>query len=182
MLVCRAESFATRTTYEPDMALLVFALALLGALFLVPLGLPGLWLMIAAAFGYNWLVAAGSIGWVAIGSALALAAVAEVLEFTLSATYTKRYGGSRRAGWGAIVGGILGALVGVPVPILGSVIGAFAGAFIGALVLEYTRTDATRESATRVATGALIGRAAAAATKTGLGCAIGAILFIAAWR
>jgi uncharacterized protein YqgC (DUF456 family) len=70
--------------------------------------------------------------------------------------------------------------VGVPVPVIGSVIGAFAGAFIGALVLEYTRPQATKDSATRVATGALIGRVVAAAAKTGLGCAVAAVLFFAA--
>jgi len=53
--------------------------------------------------------------------------------------------------------------------VIGSVIGAFAGAFIGALVLELTRTESTRGSATRVAWGALIGRVAAAGAKTGWG-------------
>ena len=64
---------------------------------------------------------------------------------------------------------------------IGSVIGAFVGAFIGALVLEYTRSEATRSTATRVATGALIGRVAAAAAKTSLGCAIAVTLLVAAW-
>ncbi len=112
----------------------------------------------------------------------ALAVVAEVLEFTLSARYTRRYGGSPRAGWGAIVGGFLGAMAGIPVPIIGSVIGALGGAFIGALVLEYTRAEATRGSATRVAWGALIGRVVAAGAKIGIGCGIAAILLAVAAR
>lgn len=136
--------------------------------------------MLAAAFVYNWLVPAAPIGWLAVGVGFAIALVAEVLEFTLSASYTRKYGGSRRAAWGAILGGIAGAIVGVPIPIIGSIIGAFAGAFIGALVLEYTRDQATRSSATRVATGALLGRVAAAAAKVGLGCALAAILLFGA--
>jgi len=46
------------------------------------------------------------------------------------------------------------------VPIVGSVIGAFAGAFIGAFVAELTQGSVG--NATKVATGALIGRAVAA--------------------
>lgn len=163
------------------MAYAILAVVIVLSLFLVPLGLPGLWVMIGAAMIYDWLVPAASIGWFALGIALALAVLAEVLEFTLSARYTQKYGGSRRAAWGAILGGIAGAIIGVPVPIIGSVIGAFVGAFIGALVLEYTRSEATRSTATRVATGALIGRVAAAAAKTSLGCAIAVTLLVAAW-
>lgn len=163
------------------MSLILFGAVLLLCLFVVPLGLPGLWMMIVAALVYDWLVPAASIGWVTIVIASGLAVLAEVLEWTLSANYTKKYGGSRRAGWGAILGGIAGAMIGVPVPVIGSIIGAFAGAFVGALVLEYSRKEATGATATRVATGALIGRVAAAAAKVGLGVAVAIILLVGAW-
>ncbi|HEX6049133.1 MAG TPA: DUF456 domain-containing protein [Gemmatimonadaceae bacterium] len=162
------------------MEILIFAVVLLLSLLLIPLGLPGLWLMIGAALGYNALVAGDPIGWFAIGGSLVLAVIAEVLEFTLSARYTQKYGGSRRAAWGAILGGIAGAIVGVPVPVIGSVIGAFIGSFAGALVAEYTRREATAGTATKVATGALIGRVVAAAMKTTIGVAIAAWLVAAA--
>jgi uncharacterized protein YqgC (DUF456 family) len=164
------------------MSLLVLGIVLLLSLVLVPLGLPGLWVMIGAALVYDWLVPAASIGWLTLGIALALAVLAEYLEFTLSAKYARKYGGSSRAAWGAILGGIAGAFIGVPVPVIGSVIGAFAGAFAGALVLEYTHRDSTGRSATRVATGALLGRVAAAAAKTGLGCAIAVTILVGAWN
>ena len=162
------------------MALLVLALILLASLFLVPLGLPGTWVMIAAAMGYGY-VAGEGIGFPTLVVIFALAVVGEVIEFTLAARYTRKYGGSRRAGWGAIIGGIIGAIVGVPVPIIGSVIGAFAGAFLGALVAERTR-GATTTDATRVATGALLGRAAAVAAKSAIGVAIAALILLCAWR
>jgi len=163
------------------MAVLLLAVALLLALFLVLLGLPGLWLMIGVALVYNWLAApVFGLGSLIVVGVLAL--VAEVLEFTLSARYTRQYGGSPRAGWGAILGGLVGAVVGIPVPVVGSVIGAFVGAFAGALLLEITRAEATRGSATRVAWGALIGRVVAAGAKTGIGCAIAAILIVTALR
>jgi uncharacterized protein YqgC (DUF456 family) len=163
------------------MSLILFGAVLLISLLVVPLGLPGLWMMIVAALVYDWLVPAASIGWVTIVIAAGLAVLAEVLEWTLSAKYTQKYGGSRRAGWGAILGGIAGAMIGVPVPVIGSIIGAFAGAFVGALVLEYSRKEATGATATRVATGALIGRVAAAAAKTGLGVAVAVTLLVGAW-
>src|SRR5215216_454937 len=103
------------------MEVLLFAAVLLLSLFLIPLGLPGTWIMIGAAIGYDALMAGDPVGWFTIGATMVLAAIAEVFEFTLSTRYTRKYGGSRRAGWGAIIGGIVGAIVGVPVPIIGSV-------------------------------------------------------------
>ena len=162
--------------------LLLLALALFASLLLIPLGLPGTWVMLAAAFGYNALVpGAGPIASGTLVATALLALVAEVLEFTVAARYTTRYGGSRRAGWGAILGGIVGAVVGVPVPVIGSVIGAFVGAFAGAYAAEWSRKSGNAV-ATRVATGALLGRAAAAAVKTAFGLAIAAWLLVAAWR
>jgi uncharacterized protein YqgC (DUF456 family) len=161
------------------MSLVLFAAVLLGCLALIPLGLPGLWVMLAAALGYNALPGPAAIGTATLVGALLLAVVAEVLEFTVAARYTTRYGGSRRAGWGAILGGVAGAVVGVPVPVVGSVIGAFVGAFAGAYLAERSRR-AEHGAATRVATGALVGRAAAAALKTACGLAIAAWLVTAA--
>ena len=164
------------------MLILLLAVALLACIALIPLGLPGLWLMLAVGFGYNAVSPAGGaqIGTSTFVVAAGLALVAEVLEFTVAARYTTKYGGSRRAGWGAILGGVVGAIVGVPVPIVGSVIGAFAGSFAGAYLAERTnRSDSG--VATRVAKGALLGRAAAAAIKTGFGVVIAIWLLFAAW-
>lgn len=162
------------------MGVLLLAAALAVSLFLVVLGLPGLWLMLGAALTYDWLVPASGIGMITLAVAAGLAVVGEVLEFILATRYTAKYGGSSRAGWGAILGGIVGATMGLPIPLIGSVIGAFAGAFVGALALELTTVGATRGSATRVAWGALIGRVAAAGAKTGIGCAMAALLLASA--
>src|SRR5215218_2289013 len=162
------------------MEVLLFAAVLLLSLFLIPLGLPGTWIMIGAAIGYDALMAGDPVGWFTIGATMVLAAIAEVFEFTLSTRYTRRYGGSRRAGWGAIIGGIVGAIVGVPVPIVGPMLGAFAGSFLGALAFEYTR-GVGGGAATRVATGALLGRVAAVAVKAAIGCMMAAWVLLAAW-
>ena len=155
---------------------LLAAVQVIGLL-LVPLGLPGLWLMLAAAVGYQLLVTPATIGWAAIAICAALATIAEILEFTLSVRYTKKYGGSKRAGWGALVGGLVGAVMGVPIPIIGSVIGAFGGSFLGALVAEYSVAK-NHGAAGRAAWGSLIGRVFATVAKTALGLVIAIVVLL----
>src|SRR5258705_8488440 len=123
-------------------ALLLGVCAILG-LVLVPLGLPGLWVMVGGVVGYAWLTGFQTVGAATIGVALALAVLGEVLETWMGFGLARRYGGSRRAGWGALAGGIIGAIVGAPVPIIGSVIGAFVGSFAGAALFEYSWAGTT---------------------------------------
>ena len=120
------------------MPLIILALVIIVSEVLIVLGLPGLWIMVATAVTYNLIVPGDPIGWFTLVAVGVLALVAELLEFSLAGRYARKYGGSRRAGWGAIIGGIVGAIVGVPVPIIGPVIGAFVGSFLGALVAELT--------------------------------------------
>ncbi|HVE79400.1 MAG TPA: DUF456 domain-containing protein [Gemmatimonadaceae bacterium] len=161
------------------MAVLLLALVLLASLIIIPLGLPGLWVMVLAAVAYPYATGTAAIGTATMVGVTLLAAAAEGVEFALAGRYARRYGGSRRAGWGAIVGGIVGAFAGVPVPIVGSMVGAFAGSFAGALVAELTR-GTTATGATRVAWGALVGRVAAVAVKVGIGVGIAAWIVLAA--
>lgn len=163
------------------MTLALLAAALVLSLLLVPVGLPGLWVMIGAGLLYDVLVGGAAIGWPTLAGVTVLAGIAEVIEFVLGGRFAQRFGGSRRAGWGAILGGLAGAIVGVPVPIVGPMIGAFAGAFAGALAAELSLGRTARAS-TRVATGALLGRVAAVAVKVAIGCLIGVWLLWAAWR
>ena len=114
------------------MALLILGLVIIVSLILIVLGLPGLWIMVASAVTYNLVVPGDPIGWVTLVAVGVLAFVAELLDIALTGRYARKYGGSRRAGWGAIIGSIVGAMVGFPVPIVGPVIGAFIGSFVGA--------------------------------------------------
>src|SRR3954464_6692792 len=163
------------------MALLVLAGVILLSLILIVLGLPGLWIMVASAVTYNLVVPGDPIGWVTLIVVGVLAFIAELLEFSLTGKYARKYGGSRRAGWGAIIGSMGGAMVGFPVPIVGPVIGAFVGAFLGALIAEVTRGSSAGD-ATRVAKGALIGRVVSTGLKIGIGFAVGIWIFIAAMK
>jgi uncharacterized protein len=163
------------------MALLILAAVIILSLILIVLGLPGLWIMVATAVVYNMIVPGDPIGWVSLIAVAVLALIAELLEFTMTGRYARKYGGSRRAGWGAIIGGMIGAVVGFPVPIVGPVIGAFVGSFVGALVAELTG-GASATDATRVAKGALIGRVVSTMLKIGIGFTIGIWIFIAAMK
>ncbi|MEA2722449.1 MAG: uncharacterized protein QOH59_220 [Gemmatimonadales bacterium] len=147
--------------------LLLIAVGLIG-LVLIPLGLPGLWVILLGILGYGWLTDFQTLSPGFIGLMVALALLAEVFEAWVGFRFAQRYGGSSRAGWGALVGGLVGAIVGVPVPIIGSVVGGFVGAFVGAAVFEYTRVRRLEGSA-RAGWGAVLGRAAAAAGKMAVG-------------
>lgn len=161
-------------------SLLVISLlfVFLVGLVLVALGLPGLWVMLLGIIGYGWATDFRSIGVATIASASALAFAGEILEGWVGFHYSRKHGGSHRAGWGALLGGIIGALVGVPIPVVGSVIGSFAGSFLGAVLLEYTASARTA-GAIRAGWGALLGRTWAVAAKTALGFAIAIIGFLA---
>ncbi len=160
---------------------LVLALFFLAGLALVALGLPGLWLMVAAVVGYGWLTGFRSIGLVTIAIVLALALLGELFELWLGYGLARRYGGSKRAGWGALIGGLVGAVVGVPVPLVGSVIGALLGSFAGAMLFEYSRTW-TAGPAVRAGWGALLGRVAATTAKIAVGIVMAVVALFAAVR
>src|SRR2546426_7588168 len=110
---------------------LLLTLCYVAGLVLIPLGLPGLWLMVLGVLGYGWLTAFRSVGIGIMALVVGLALLGEGIEWWLGFRFAERYGGSRRAGWGALVGGLVGAAIGVPVPIVGSVIGAVVGSFAG---------------------------------------------------
>lgn len=162
------------------LAIVILATAVVVGLLLIPLGLPGLWVMVGGILAYGWLTSFRSIGVATIAIVLGIAFLGEIIESWLGFRFAKRYGGSGRSGWGALIGGLVGAVIGVPIPVIGSVIGAFLGSFIGAALFEYS---ASRQLgvASRAGWGAVVGRAAAAAAKVALGVVIAVIAVFAAW-
>jgi len=151
----------------------------LAGLAMIPLGLPGLWVMIGGILAYGWLTDFRTVGAATIAIVLGLAFLGEIIENWIGFRYAKRYGGSTRSGWGALIGGLVGAVIGVPIAIIGSVIGAFIGSFLGAALFEYTYSRHTGV-ATRVGWGAVVGRAAGAAIKIALGLIIAVVGVVAA--
>jgi uncharacterized protein YqgC (DUF456 family) len=107
------------------------------ALLSIPLGLPGLWIMLGV-------IAVGAIlsevGVLTLVVCALIATIAELIEFFILRKLTRQYGGSRKAFWGALGGGFVGVLLGLPIPIIGSVIAGMLGAFAGAALVTYAET------------------------------------------
>jgi len=163
---------------ESNATVLLVVASLVG-LVLIPLGLPGLWVILLGIVGYGYLTDFQTMSAGFLIVIIGLAILGEAFEAWIGFRYAQRYGASKRAGWGALIGGIAGAIVGVPIPIIGSVIAGFAGAFVGAALFEYTAARRTG-GAVRAGWGAVLGRAAAAAFKTAVGLVmVVAALFVA---
>ncbi len=146
----------------------VVILAMVACLVLVPLGLPGLWLIVAGVVG---LAAAGSLPWAVGLIAVAVAAAAEVGELALLRRFGARFGGSTRAFWGAVIGGVAGLFAGAPIPVIGSLITAFLGTFLGAGLVTYLETRSLGRS-TRVGWGLLLARTAAVGLKVAVAAGV----------
>jgi hypothetical protein len=135
------------------------------ALAMVPLGLPGTFVQVGAAVVVTALSGGTRLGWGWVLVLLALALAGELAELLAGTWGTRRYGGSRRAAWDALVGGVVGAVVGgIPIPFLGSIVMSFVGTFVGAWLGEASRTRRAAPSA-RVGLGALAGRTVGTAVK-----------------
>jgi len=160
------------------LAIVLLGVLTLAGLAMIPLGLPGLWVMVGGILIYGWMTQFHSVGVATIAIVLALAFLGEIIENWIGFRYAKRYGGSKRAGWGALIGGLVGAMIGVPVAIIGSVIGAFLGSFLGAALFEYSYSRHAGV-ATRAGWGAVLGRVAGAAVKIALGFVIAIIGVVA---
>ena len=147
---------------------IVLTLLLGVCLVLLPLGVPGLWIMVALLGG------ALLAGWISLTTWawLALAAgVTELVEFGIVKWMGDRYGGSRRAFWGAVIGGFVGVVVGLPVPVVGSVLAGLLGTFVGAAAATLHETRSLRD-ASRVGWGVTVARIVAVGMKVGVGVAV----------
>jgi hypothetical protein len=154
---------------------IIVILAMLVSLVLIPLGLPGLWLIVVITMG---LVLLGSLSWT-FGLVVAGAALAsEIVEFAVLKKFGDAYGGSRKAFLGAVLGGMAGLFVGVPVPIIGPMITGFLGTFIGAGLVTFVETFSLKESA-KVGRGMLFARTAAVALKVGVSVGVVAAVGVA---
>jgi uncharacterized protein YqgC (DUF456 family) len=163
------------------MAYLLLALAQVAGLLMIPFGLPGTWVQVAALAAYAYFTGFATVGWVPVVVVALLALAAEAIEFLLGGSFARRYGGGRRAAWGAIVGGMVGAVVGIPLPIIGSIVGSLVGSFVGAALFELT-TERGVGPALRTGWGALLGRLVATAVKSGVGVAVAAVALLTAIR
>lgn len=92
-----------------------------------------------------------------------MAALTYVVEFAASILGVKKYGGSKRAMFGAALGGIAGLFLGIP----GIILGPFVGAVIGELSLQRSLDEASRAGF-----GTVVGMALGVAGKLAIGIAM----------
>ena len=99
-----------------------------------------------------------------------MAALTYLVEFAASVFGVKKYGGSRRAMTGAVLGGIVGIFLGIP----GILFGPFIGAVAGELSMQRSLDEAGRAGF-----GTVVGLAIGVAGKLAIGIAmIGLFLLI----
>src|SRR3989442_15921967 len=87
---------------------LVLGICTILGLVLVPLGLPGLWVMVAGVAGYGWLTGFPPVGVATIAVVLGLAFVGEIIEAAPGFRFPRTFCGLRRPGWGAPRGRVRG--------------------------------------------------------------------------
>ena len=88
--------------------------------------------------------------WV-LGVTLVVTIIISILDYTIPAQGTKKFGGSKFGVWGTNIGMLFGFLF-IPLP-FGFVIGAFFGAFAGELYFN----SQDKQRALRAATGSMMG-------------------------
>ena len=172
---------------------ILLATLLLTGLGLNLVGLPGLWLMVAAHGLFAWLDQDDSLaGWESSLVMLGLALLAELVEFLAGAAGSKTAGGTLRSTVGAVVGGIVGGILAavlVPVlPVVNAILGACVGSFVGAALLEASYAPADVEARAdfyrrlnRVGWGAFKGRLWGIVLKTAVGVVMLVVSLVTAW-
>jgi uncharacterized protein len=124
------------------LAVTLYAASLTFGWVLTLFGLPGTWLIVAAASAYSWLMPDGTrwdVSWPLVAVLAVMALGAEIYETAASAQGTRKLGGSRRGAVLAIIGSILGGIFGtglIPIPVVGTIAGACLGAAFGGMAGE----------------------------------------------
>jgi len=133
---------------------ILLSLAALGAVALIPFGLPGNLLIALLAVAAPFLGASWTDFWILA----AAGAVAELAEFLSSLGIAKGTGAGRTGLWGAFLGGIAGAVLLTPVvPPLGTLFGAALGSFAGAALFEWRFSRRSGSRSLKIGFGAFLG-------------------------
>ena len=155
------------------LALVAIVLVQLVALCMIPLGLPGTWLQVLVAGIVAWRM---DVPLWSLAIVIALAVAGEIAETWSGQWGARRFGGSRRAAWGALIGGFAGLFVGTPLPVVGSLVMSFVGTFAGALAGGMVERGRLAPEL-RVGVGAMIGRALGIGMKLGTAFVIAVLSF-----
>jgi len=143
---------------------------------LIPMGLPGAWIILGTAIVYGLIAGFHEVTLVVLLSLGGLAALGEIVELFLGLFTAKKFGASKWGMLGTFVGGILGVIFGTALlPVIGTLLGGFAGAFLGAFLLEM-RYRKQFDKSLKAGYGAFLGRIFALVTKFTIGIIMVVIL------
>ncbi len=154
-----------------SLGFLLVLVGLLGSFLPVLPGPPISW----AGLLLLYLTSAVPINYWMLGILLAIVLIVAILDYTIPARGTKRYGGSSYGVWGTNIGLVVGIFAPIP---FGFIIGPFVGAFIGEMI--YNSSDHRR--ALKAATGSFIGFLASSFIKFVLCMVILGVFLTVAWN
>ncbi|MCE2882498.1 MAG: DUF456 domain-containing protein [Planctomycetaceae bacterium] len=170
---------------------IAFVLFGAGCTALVVVGIPGAWIVLAAAIAIDcldwlWLPSGSPLTFhpLTLAAAALVAGLGELLEFLGGAAGARRFGASARGVLGALVGGLIGAIAGtllVPILVVGTLVGALAGTAAGAIAGELLGGKRSLQETLRPATGAVVGRVVGTLLKLPMAAAVLVILSVAAF-
>ena len=125
--------------------------------FLLFLGLPGSWVILALGGLWAFFVESPEMTFNFFLIPIGLAALGEGADFCASYFGAKKFGGSSKGSLGGMIGAFTGAVLCAPILFgLGALPGALLGAFTGCLVVERMRGTAT-PAAVKAAWGTALG-------------------------
>lgn len=137
--------------------MILFWIVLIAGVIIIPFGLAGTFIIVADVLIYGLATGFEKITIPFILLLLAIAVIMEIIEALFGAVLARKFGGSKWAMAGSIIGFFLGALSGTLLtPVIGTLIGAFLGAFIGASIFHGLSTGKW-EDALQVGLGAFFG-------------------------
>ncbi len=139
-------------------------------LFLHIFSLPANWILLILVAGWKYFYPeVGLSWWPGFVFLIALALVAEALEFLIQLKGSKKHGATNKGNFGGIIGAIVGAILGAGFLFgFGALIGAIAGAYLGCFLVEKL-SGRTGEEARKAAWGAMWGKFFGIITKAGFG-------------
>ena len=161
--------------------LVLFYTGLSLALLSTIVGLPGNWILVAAALVIGLSTGFTEMTVTSVLLCAGLAVLAELIESGLGVAIVAKRGGSKLGVAGSIVGGFAGVVLGGALsPPIGSVLLGFVGAFLGAVLGEMLRQP-DLNAALRIGFWSFVGRTAAVAAKLSIGCVIFWLIVRATW-
>jgi uncharacterized protein YqgC (DUF456 family) len=144
-------------------------------IFLTVIGLPGTVLIVMDVMAYALLTSFSQIGFKLILILVAMAVVAELVDFGLCMAITIRFGFSTGGMWAALIGSLAGAIILTPFFLgLGTLIGIFLGGSVAVFATEVLQRRKLKP-AFRAGIGAMLGRTAGIAVKGLLSVVMAAI-------